>query len=130
MDCMDNSCRFADKISGQRTNGGCRCLPPTLEQHKRHEIVQAFQSLRSELAAEREKVTTLRSLLREARDWLRNTRDVYSDNDCGIIAHDQNCNDKEHNMVCAGCGNYICEGCKPDCQLAALLAKLEKEVGE
>lgn len=26
MDCGDNSCRYASKKSGMRTNGGCRCL--------------------------------------------------------------------------------------------------------
>jgi len=25
IDCGDNSCLFADKIGGMRTNGGCRC---------------------------------------------------------------------------------------------------------
>lgn len=26
LDCLDNSCRFATKRHGMRTNGGCRCL--------------------------------------------------------------------------------------------------------
>ena len=26
VDCGDNSCRFAPKKGGMRTNGGCRCL--------------------------------------------------------------------------------------------------------
>lgn len=34
LDCGDNSCRYAKVISGQRTNGGCRCIqkePRTVE---------------------------------------------------------------------------------------------------
>ena len=27
VDCGDNSCRFAFKKEGMRTNGGCRCTP-------------------------------------------------------------------------------------------------------
>lgn len=26
LDCRDNSCRFAENKTGQRTNGGCTCL--------------------------------------------------------------------------------------------------------
>lgn len=28
LDCGDHSCLFTDNRSGQRTNGGCRCVPP------------------------------------------------------------------------------------------------------
>lgn len=28
LDCRDHSCLFAKDKSGQRTNGGCRCLKP------------------------------------------------------------------------------------------------------
>ena len=32
LDCGDNSCMFAMKISGMRTNGGCRCNPKRWKQ--------------------------------------------------------------------------------------------------
>lgn len=28
LDCGDNSCMFATRKGGMRTNGGCRCVPP------------------------------------------------------------------------------------------------------
>lgn len=28
LDCGDNSCLFATRKDGMRTNGGCRCIPP------------------------------------------------------------------------------------------------------
>ena len=38
MDCGDSSCWFAQKKTGMRTNGGCRCLSG-LPSHVKHHIL-------------------------------------------------------------------------------------------
>ncbi len=55
LDCGDNSCWFALEITGQRTNGGCRCLKSLPEQF-RHQIHIAFQQHKK---AEREQCARL-----------------------------------------------------------------------
>jgi len=43
MDCGDSSCWFAQKKTGMRTNGGCRCLSG-LPSHVKHHIVLLWQN--------------------------------------------------------------------------------------
>lgn len=43
LDCGDSSCWFAQKKSGMRTNGGCRCLC-SLPQKTRHHIYLLWQN--------------------------------------------------------------------------------------
>lgn len=58
-DCGDNSCRFAIKKGGMRTNGGCRCMsersllaPPPLER-----LAAVQRQIIHELLNEIEKLT-------------------------------------------------------------------------
>jgi hypothetical protein len=46
LDCFDNSCRFAPKMGGIRTNGGCRCLSNLdHDPSKRMHVVKAILAL-------------------------------------------------------------------------------------
>jgi hypothetical protein len=44
LDCRDHSCRFSRDKSGQRTNGGCRCLK-TVPEELRMKIHATFHVL-------------------------------------------------------------------------------------
>jgi hypothetical protein len=46
LDCGDHSCWFAEEKSGQRTNGGCRCLSGTLSQKTKMELHRMAQENR------------------------------------------------------------------------------------
>ena len=45
LDCGDNSCLFAEKKTGMRTNGGCRCFKD-LPTNKRMFVHKMLYSLR------------------------------------------------------------------------------------
>ena len=48
MDCGDNSCSFAPKKGGMRTNGGCRCLDAVEDRALARAIRRAFQDARTD----------------------------------------------------------------------------------
>ncbi len=61
LDCGDNSCMFAEKRGGMRTNGGCRCLKEIdSDPAKRRHVTAAIKKLIADRAA-------LRSLLDSER---------------------------------------------------------------
>jgi hypothetical protein len=49
LDCMDNSCRYAKSKTGQRTNGGCRCLQG-LSQEQRIKVHSFIADLQRQIA--------------------------------------------------------------------------------
>lgn len=49
-DCGDNSCVFATKKGGMRTNGGCACLESVRDSVERMEITTAVRALQDRLA--------------------------------------------------------------------------------
>jgi hypothetical protein len=53
LDCGDSSCRFALTKTGQRTNGGCRCLAG-LPLDQRVRVTRYIQELRHDLMCARE----------------------------------------------------------------------------
>lgn len=51
LDCGDNSCVFAVRKGGMRTNGGCRCLRNMVPSAKSSELTALERSLRKTIAA-------------------------------------------------------------------------------
>lgn len=66
LDCGDNSCQFAPKKGGMRTNGGCRCVTDLKPFSKRLAVTRALQALPSLLfaAEERERLSGVVELYR------------------------------------------------------------------
>lgn len=58
MDCGDHSCLFAKDKSGQRTNGGCRCLDGLTFEHRR--------DVKLKLAEQEAEIAQLRTRLSQA----------------------------------------------------------------
>lgn len=59
----------------------------------------------------------------QLRKGLRRLQFAPTEDSCEIDGHPCTCTDEndEHYNSCCGCGNYKCEGCKPDCWLKELL---------
>lgn len=57
------------------------------------------------------------------RDGLRKLQFVPDENSCADAGtdHEYTDYDDEHHRSCVGCGRFQCQGCEPDCWLAALL---------
>ncbi len=72
LDCGDNSCAYAVKRGGMRTNGGCRCLKD-LPVEQRRRVQRYIHKLRSDLDAAR--AEGRREGIREA--WPK-ARQIYS----------------------------------------------------
>lgn len=61
LDCGDNSCYFATKRGGMRTNGGCRCLEAFgFSKH----LVKAVREMLPELLRLRDEVAKLKTTCR------------------------------------------------------------------
>jgi hypothetical protein len=55
LDCMDNSCRYAKSKTGQRTNGGCRCLQG-LGQEQRIKVHSFIADLQRQIAEAQDEI--------------------------------------------------------------------------
>jgi hypothetical protein len=66
-------------------------------------------------------IAELKSELGKCKEELKKLQYMPTEDSCEIPEHDETGDDDEHNNSCCGCGRYKCQGCKPDCWLAALL---------
>lgn len=76
-DCGDNSCRFAKKRGGMRTNGGCGCLENGDQRARLYfgAIHQALPALLDEIARLREMGDRLAAAVEEAAGDLSTVRE-------------------------------------------------------
>ncbi len=66
LDCGDNSCLFAERKGGMRTNGGCRCLDE-LPADRRRVATAHILALGAEVQRQRELITGLEARLGSTR---------------------------------------------------------------
>lgn len=66
LDCGDNSCMFAERKRGMRTNGGCRCLRE-LPADRQRDIGRYILDLRAEIQRQRERIVELEARLGSER---------------------------------------------------------------
>jgi hypothetical protein len=69
LDCGDNSCLFAPKKGGMRTNGGCRCVVDLKPFSKRIAVTRAMQALPSLLNAAEECERRGKRIVEQEREY-------------------------------------------------------------
>jgi chromosome segregation ATPase len=80
-----------------------------------------WKALATADAGHQQENVRLKSELGKYKEELKKLQYMPTEDSCEIPEHDETGDDDEHNNSCCGCGRYKCQGCKPDCWLAALL---------
>lgn len=75
LDCGDNSCRYAPRMGGMRTNGGCRCLKDlSAEQRRKVERYSYKQSL--ELQSLKQQLSRIMQVAGERAERIKELEDI------------------------------------------------------